>query len=236
VSEPAISLAFFDPDRQLYGIARSDATLLFDDTRPEAVPAGPSLTPANGSGLRAELPGHFVLELEPVSEPAELGPGSVRVCRVRGELAGRRVRGLGTLGETRAAPAWAELDALRAISVLLDERNAVLALALRPRGAPGHGRERVSAWLLRDGELARVEEARLSTVYDRDGRQRSAALELWLPGEDVPRRVSGSVAAGSSLELEGLHVQAAVFRWRMERREGAGEYQLVLRDQPPAAA
>lgn len=236
MSEAAVSFAFFDPDRQLYGMARSGATLLFQGTRPEAVPAGPSLTPVDGAGLRAELPGRLRLELEPVSEPADLGGGSVRVCRVRGEAAGRPVRGLGTLGETREPPAWEELDALRAISVLLDDRNAVLALALRPRGAPGHGRERVTAWLLRDGELTPVEQARLSTVYDRDGRQRSAGLELWLPGEDLPRRASGTVAAGSSLELEGLRVHAAVFRWRMEGREGAGEYELVLRQRPPAAA
>ena len=32
VSEPAHSLAFFDPDRQLYGTARSGTTLLFEGT------------------------------------------------------------------------------------------------------------------------------------------------------------------------------------------------------------
>ncbi len=32
MSEPALALAFFDPDRRLYGIARAGATLLFEDT------------------------------------------------------------------------------------------------------------------------------------------------------------------------------------------------------------
>ena len=81
-----------------------------------------------------------------------------------------------------------------------------------------------------------VEDARISTVYDAEGRQRSAGLELWLPGEEFPRRASGTVVAGSSLELEGLNVHAAVFRWRMEEREGLGAYELMMRDQPPAVA
>ena len=41
--------------------------------------------------------------------------------------------------------------------------------------------------------------------------------------------------AGSSLQLEGIEVHAAVFRWRMDDREGAGSYQLWVRDEPAAA-
>ena len=52
--------------------------------------------------------------------------------------------------------------------------------------------------------MLEVEDARISTVYDGGGRQRSAGLELWVPGEDYPRRGSGQVIAGSSLDLEGL--------------------------------
>jgi hypothetical protein len=81
-----------------------------------------------------------------------------------------------------------------------------------------------------------VENTRISTVYDGDGRQRSAGLELWLPGEDFPRRGSGSAVAGTSLELEGLHVHVAVFDWRLEGREGLGAYELMVRSQAPAAA
>jgi hypothetical protein len=81
-----------------------------------------------------------------------------------------------------------------------------------------------------------VENARISTVYDGGGRQRSAGLELWVPGEDYPRRGSGQVIAGSSLDLDGLQVHAAVFRWRLDGREGIGAYELMLRNEPPAAA
>lgn len=90
-------------------------------------------------------------------------------------------------------------------------------------------------WLLADGEPLAVEDARISTVYDGDGRQRSAGLEVWLPGEEFPRRGSGTVVAGSSLSLEGLDVHAAIFHWRMQEREGAGAYELWVRSEPAAA-
>jgi hypothetical protein len=72
-------------------------------------------------------------------------------------------------------------------------------------------------------------------VYDGNGRQRNAGLELFLPGEDFPRRVSGSVQAGASLSLESLIVNAAVFGWRMEGRDGIGAYELAVRDDQEAA-
>jgi hypothetical protein len=99
----------------------------------------------------------------------------------------------------------------------------------------GHGQELVEAKLLVDGELAEVEDARLSTVYDGEGRQRNAGLELFLPEEDFPRRVSGTVRAGASLSLEGLRVNAAIFGWQMEGREGTGLYELAVRDEQEAA-
>jgi hypothetical protein len=235
VSTPAVSIAFFDRDRRLYGSSRSGASVLFEGSAATAVPQGPTVE-RDGELLRAELPGHFSLELEPVSEPADLGAVAARICRVSGEVGGTRVECLGTAAESLQVPAWDELDALRSVSALVDERHALLALARRPRGALGHGEELVTARLLREGELLGVEEARLSTVYDGEGRQRSAGLELWLPGEDFPRRGSGHAVAGSSLELEGLHVHVAVFDWRLEGRDGLGAYELMVRSQAPAAA
>jgi hypothetical protein len=235
VSAPAVSIAFFDRDRRLYGSSRSGASVLFEGSTANAVPDGPAVE-REGEGLRAELPGRYSLQLEPVSEQADLGVVAVRLCRVRGDVGGTKVDCLGTVAETREAPAWDELDALRSLSALVDERHALLALSRRPRGALGHGDELVMARLLRDGELLSVEDARISTVYDGEGRQRSAGLELWLPGEDFPRRGSGTAMAGSSLELEGLHVHVAVFNWRLEGREGVGAYELMVRSQAPVAA
>ncbi len=99
----------------------------------------------------------------------------------------------------------------------------------------GHDAEQVSGWLLSEGEVVDLTEVRLSTVYDGNGRQRSAGLELWRPDQDFPQRGSGSVVAGTSLALEGLEVHAAAFRWRMEDREGAGAYELWLRSEPEPA-
>ena len=157
------------------------------------------------------------------------------LCAVTGEVSGRTVNCLGTVGETHVPPAWDELGALRSVAAVFDRKHAFLALARRPLGAAGHDAEDVTGWLLADGEPLAVEDTRLSTVYDGAGRQRSAGLELWLPGEDFPRRGSGTVVAGSSLQLDGLQVHAAIFRWRMEDREGTGAYELWVRSELEAA-
>jgi hypothetical protein len=235
LTEPTHSIAFFDRDRQLYGTARSGATLLFEGSKATVIGEGPEVE-ASGDSLRAALPGRFELALEPVSAEADLDGASVRVCRVRGEVVGTRVDCLGTASRTDRPPAWDELDAVRSVTVLIDSEQALLAVARRPRGALGHGEEQVVAWLLEQGELVRVEDARLSTVYDGEGRQRSAGLELWMPEEDFPRHGSGVAIAGSSLDLEGLRVHAAVFTWNMAGREGVGGYELMVRTQAPAAA
>jgi hypothetical protein len=235
VSAEAFALSFFDPDRELYGIARSGATILFEGRKPASHVGGAQVEP-HGAGWRAELPGRLSLAVDPISAELELGGVTVRVCRVGGEVGGHVVDCLGTFSVTTVAPRWDELDALRSISALVDERHALVALARRPRGAAGHGQELVRAGLLVDGELREVEQARISTVYDGGGRQRSAGLELWLPGEEYPRRGSGLVIAGSSLDLDPVQVHAAVFRWRLDGREGIGAYELMVRLEPPAAA
>jgi hypothetical protein len=235
VSAPALALSFFDAAHDIHGTARSGMTVLFESRHPSALPEGPQVEPTD-AGWRAELADTFSLEFERVSPAANLRGVRAHVARVRGEAAGRPVDGLGTVSETEIPPQWDELDAVRSISALVDEQHAVLALARRPRGAVGHGDEEVVARLLEDEALLEVETARVSTVYNGGGRQRSAGLELWLPGEDYPRRGSGQVIAGSSLDLDGLQVHVAVFRWRLDGREGIGAYELMLRTEPPAAA
>jgi hypothetical protein len=235
VSAPALALSFFDLAHDIHGTARSGASVLFEGRKPVALPEGPAIEPS-GDGWRAELPGTLSLAVEQISEPGELGGVRARVVRVRGSAAGRQVDGLGTLSETTVPPRWDELDAIRSISALVDEQHALLAVARRPRGAVGHGHELVRAQLVEDDALLAVEDARISTVYDDGGRQRSAGLELWMPGEEFPRRGSGLVIAGSSLDLDGLQIHIAVFRWRLDGREAIGSYELMLRSEPPAAA
>jgi hypothetical protein len=235
VSETAVALSFFDPSHGLHGSVRSGITLLFEHGTPQALPEGSDVSP-DGDGFRAALGNRFDLRFEPLSEPLDLGGASARVARVTGTVGEAELDCLGTIVETVKPPAWDELDALRALSALFDGEHAVLALARRPRGTRGHGDEKVIAWVLSGGEPKQVEDARISTVYDGEGRQRNAGLELWLPGEDFPRRASGTAVAGTTLALDGLRVNAAVFSWQMEGRSGAGAYELTIRDEPPEAA
>ncbi|MBX5470352.1 MAG: hypothetical protein IRZ21_10690 [Thermoleophilaceae bacterium] len=234
MSEGALSLAFFDRARNVHGTVRQGLTVLFENGRPRALDEE-LRTSRNGVELAAAVGDELELTFEPLCDPADVGGASVRVCGVRGRVGGAQVDCLGVVTDTTEAPRWAELDALRSLCALFDPTRAVLAVARRPRGAPAHGAEEVVAWLLGGGALNRVGEARVSTVYDAEGRQRHVGLELWMPGEDFPRRASGSAVAGTTLTFEGLRVNAAVIDWRMEGREGAGAYELTVRDEREAA-
>jgi hypothetical protein len=234
VSAPALSIALFDPEHGVNVSARSGATLLFEGSAAHVRSAGPEVETTR-KGWQADLGEDFSVKLEPVADAADLHGVTTHVCAVSGRIGGRKAKCLGTVSEMIDAPEWENLDALRTLSALFDRENAFLAVARRPRGSAGHDAEQVAAWLLSEGNSVELGETRISTVYDGDGRQRNAGLELWMPGEDYPLRGSGSVVAGTSLALEGLDVHAAVFRWRMEDREGAGAYELWLRSEDQAA-
>ena len=235
MSEPALSLGFFDPAREVHGTLRAGLAVLFEGARAWTLDETPTIS-REGEIVRASCGSEVELTFSPFSPPAELGGASARVARVSGRAGGHEVDCLGTIGETREPPAWAELDAVRLLSGVFDEQNALLIAARRPRGAMGHGQELVTAHLLSAGELLAVEDARVSTVSDAQGRQRSVGLELWLPGEDFSRRGSGSVRAGLTLALEGLRVDAGLVAWRMEGREGVGSYEITGRDESDEAA
>ncbi len=228
MSEALSALSFFDPAHGIHGVWRAGLTLLFEGGASAAVDEGPVVTRTQ-MGYRATLAGRLDLEFTPVSEQLPLAGARVALCRVEGSMDGRPVECLGTTTQVVSAPAWAEIDVLRTITAVFDEGHAVFAVAHRPRGAQGHGGEFATAAVLAAGELRAVEDARVSTVYDGAGRQRTVGLELWLPGEEFPLRASGRATAGTTLELEGLSVNAAAFDWRMEGREGAGSYELTVR-------
>jgi hypothetical protein len=235
VTDRPLALSFFDSAHQLSGTARAGMTLLFEGKTPRTIEAGPELTRDRSGAVTARLEDQLDLRFDAVAPTAELSGLRVTLCAVIGTVGAARVDCLGTATETTAPPAWAELDAVRGVTAVFGPDRAVFMLARRPRGTIGHGHELVEARLLLDGELAEVEDARLSTVYDGEGRQRNAGLELFLPAEDFPRRLSGTVRAGASLSLEGLRVNAAVFGWHMEGREGTGLYELAVRDEQEAA-
>ena len=231
MTDAAISLGFFDPAQEVHGILRSGVAVLYEGASARTLDDAPEF-----DGLSARVGSDLDLRFEPLSSPAEVGGASVRTASVKGTVLGREVACLGTIGETHEPPRWAELDAVRLVSAVFDEEHAFFAAARRPHGAKGHGDELVTAHLIAGGELLAVEDARISTVYDGQGRQRSVGLELWLPGEDFPRRGSGSVRAGLSLALEGLRVDAGLVAWRMEGRDGAGSYEITVRSDEPGEA
>lgn len=234
MTAPALSIALFDPEHGVNVSARSGATLIFRGADADVRAEGPAVR-ATRKGWEATLSDDFAVQLEPVADPAELDGVRVHVCSVTGRIDGHKARCLGTVSETTVPPVWDDLDLIRSLSVVLDTDNAFLAVARRPRGAAGHDAEEVAAWLLSEGDVIEISEARISTVYDGEGRQRSAGLELWIPGEDFPLRGSGTMVAGTSLALEEVDVHAAAFRWRLDDHEGGGSYELWLRRAEEAA-
>ncbi|MBA2505238.1 MAG: hypothetical protein H0V29_04750 [Thermoleophilaceae bacterium] len=239
MTEPALSLAFFDPDRRLSGELRGGVTILYEGPTPTAFAEGCKIHREEDGSVAALLDtggADIALRFGPMAGPAELGGARSWVCRVRGEVAGAPLDCLGVATETVDPPRWEELEAVRSMTAVFESERALFCVARRARGTQVHGEEAVEAVLLAGDEVLRAEEARVSTVYDGDGRQRSVGLEIWFPEEDFPRRAFGRVTSGTSLELSGITVHASVFDWRMEGREGAGTYDLMVRESPVEAA
>jgi hypothetical protein len=192
----------------------------------------------------------FDLELEALGEPAELDAkhpaataggmtGYEQLCRVRGTVTvgGRRlpIDGLGQRGHSWGAPDWETMTLARTLSAWIDDDLAVTLTAVRPAKADAHGRELVAATILERGEdgdgvhPVAVVDPRLSTTYDADGRQRHVGLELWVDEDGHPRRASGDVVCGTTLDLGRLRLDCAFFRWHMDGREGVGRYDVLRR-------
>jgi hypothetical protein len=177
----------------------------------------------------------FALELDAASAVAELDElggmtGHERVCRVRGTAAGRPIDCLGQRGRSWGTADWSRIALTRSLGAWLEEGQSVVYSAVRPEGVENHAdEERFGALLDADGAVA-MSDPRVSTTYDGDGHQRRAGLELWVGGEDdYPRRGSGSVLCGSSVELGQLRLDCAFFGWTLDGREGVGHYDVLRR-------
>jgi hypothetical protein len=184
------------------------------------------------------------LDVEAISPPLELdlaaadSEGYEQLCRVSGVVrhggAEHRIDCLGQRGHTWGEPDWERIGLTRSLSAWLGENAAIALSSVRPADAESHADEAVSAVLIEPVEervLARyLADPRLSTTYDGDGRQRRASLELWeSPDADYPRRATGEVVCGTSLELGRLRLDCAFFEWRMEGRTGVGRYDVLRR-------
>jgi hypothetical protein len=151
-----------------------------------------------------------------------------QLCRVRGELraAGRVVQidGVGRRSHAWGDPSGARVRSLYAIA---GDRSVTLTAVQPSEGAP-HGRELVAAHLLRSESPPEVlAAARLSTIYDAGGRPRTAGAELYVEGEEYPRRISGEAICRA--QDQRAHIRAACFRWSVDGEPGQGGYQLISR-------
>jgi hypothetical protein len=177
----------------------------------------------------------FELEFETASAVAELSElggmaGHERICRVRGTAAGRPIDCLGQRGRSWGTADWSRIALTRSLGAWLDEGQSVIVSAVRPAGAASHAEEAQWGALLDGDGAVEIDEPRLSTTYDGDGHQRRAGLELWVGEEDAyPRRASGRVLCGSSVELGQLRLDCAFFDWTLDGREGVGRYDVLRR-------
>jgi hypothetical protein len=185
----------------------------------------------------------FALEFAAVGEAAVLDPddaagrlggmaGYDQPCRVRGTVrTGGRERafdGLGQRGHAWGDADWERIELARTVTAWTDASCAALT-AIRPAGATDHAAERTwSAVWEPDGLLA-VDDGRLSTTYDADGHTRRAGLELWAADAEWPRRGTGEVLCGSSLDLGSLRLDCSFFSWHFEGHAGIGRYDIVRR-------
>ena len=198
----------------------------------------PRLRPA----LRGARPARRVAATTPVARPAGWpATSSCAASPARCAPAGARARSAasasaGTAGASRTG---AGIEAARTIAAWPEAGSGVALSARAARRARAHADEPVWAALLDDGgHASRVDDPRLSTTYDADGRQRRAGLELWVDDDELPaarlgrgalrldarpRRSCGSTArssAGGSTGASGVG-RYDVLRARGRRPRGA---------------
>ncbi|HEX5955908.1 MAG TPA: hypothetical protein VFY37_08235 [Solirubrobacterales bacterium] len=158
--------------------------------------------------------------------------GYEQLCGVTGtvRVGGKavQVRCLGQRGHGWGEPDWDRIEAARTIAAWPEAGYGLALTSVRPEGA-AHAEEPSWAALLDEEGTLPVGEARLSTTYDVDGRQRRAGLELWVGGDEYPLRGSGEVLCGSTLDLGALRLDCAFFRWRIEGETGVGRYDVLRR-------
>ncbi len=229
--------------------------VLFAGREPVAVVAEGSVEVAEATWDAVALPGLSVRELEPharwavtlegepgfelefeaVSPPAELFElggmeGHEKLCRVRGTAAGRPIDCLGQRGRSWGTADWGRIALTRSLGLWLAEGPSMVYTAVRPADAASHADEESWGALLDASGTVVMDEPRVSTTYDGDGHQRRVGLELWVgEDDDYPRRGSGQVLCGSSVELGQLRLDCAFFAWTLDGREGVGRYDVLRR-------
>ena len=227
----AVTFSFADPTAGLYGLARlgPPAALAVLCAGDEPVFDGVELQETVEEPRRrwrVHLDDGFEIVFDATGPPADLGAGSVQICRVHGTTSAGDVRGLGQ--RVQAARGWDPIGSERSLGAWLDDGTGVAAVAVRPADASHHEDDSTSAALVSSAGALRVDTPRLSTTYDGAGRQRRATLELWVGADDTyPRRASGEAVRGTTLDLGDLRLDCALMRWSVDGRPAIGRYDLL---------
>jgi len=158
--------------------------------------------------------------------------GFEQPVRVRGavQIGDERIAidAVGQRGRSWGSPDWSKIGRTRTVSAWFGD-EALSVAAIGAAGGEEHGREAISATIFEAGDegCVRVADPRLSTTFDGEGRQRRAALELWITDDGPPRRATGDVVCGTTLDLGRLRLDTAFLSWRMGDRTGVGRYDIL---------
>ncbi len=242
----AESLAFFEPEKDVFGIAGPQVSVMFSGSGPAqkmafAVSDVQQLTTLDSSHWQAQMQsavGNFELDWKSRDQAAHLDSSEVIACAVSGRVTEYEKRerkfksfGVATLPSRRPGP-----PVLRSIVAMFDNGDSFFMNAYRPAVYHGHGDERNDGVLIEGGTSVAIADARLSTVFSKDDLHTQASLELWLEDDEFPRRISGEAIEGTHVELTDRDVALAFFKWTMGPQTGIGYYEIALAAPPRRAA
>lgn len=239
----AESLAFFDAERSVFGLAGPQVSVLFSSNGKLGFSVSDAqqlttLSPTHWSAEMTSMAGAFDLDWRSKGAGAALDSSDVMICDVTGKIAEhdkreRRFKSLGvaTLPSRRQGP-----PVLRSIAAVFDNGEAFLMNSYKPAVYHGHGDERNDAVLVQKGEPYRVEDARLSTVYSKDDLHKQASVEFRLSEDEFPHRLTGEAIEGTHVELTDRDVALAFYKWTLGPLTGVGYYEIALAAPPRRAA
>ena len=161
--------------------------------------------------------------------------GYEQLCRVHGTVrtngSEHEVRCLGQRGHAWGEPDWERIESTRTLGAWLDDGTGILLTrraagrCRRPRGRRDLGGRRSAppaacASTSRGSRRRTTRAAASAAPASSCGSGRTTTY---------PRRASGEVVCGSTLELGQLRLDCAFLRWRMGGRAGIGRYDLLRR-------
>jgi hypothetical protein len=138
------------------------------------------------------------------------------------------IRCLGRRQHAWGAYDWKRMERWRSIYAASEARG-ISVFSTLPAGREGHGHELRSAQIVAGDEppLA-FEEVRISTVYGSDRLPTKAGLELFMPGDEYPKRVSGQALCGTTVDAGGEALQSvSFFRWSLDGEPALGAYETL---------